>query len=528
MLMRDNELARRQDGRVELRSRPLRVHWSFDDLASSDGHELRAVFTCSVRALTEPAERRMLEEVLLGSRYSVSDDEVSSHFAAALRSAAANLGRRHAAADWVGGSITSEMADALRAAAAPIAFGCGVELLPPFNLDLQSPTFQQQQLRAMQQALTEKQTAGQLEHVQRAAELLKQFQQIRSSTPELPPGRVLEQISPADRGDVLHSLLLASAKQDAVPLWAVAGPYLIRFDPQDAAARPQLFPLPPELGPLRSVQGATVDGQTRLLVGARSGFMVIDPERPAEPHLYYDPGVDSPLGFNRVIYLGPGRGFAASHGAAGIVVWAEGNSQGPSLTLRPNQLGAAEAPIASASGSTTSVGPRNLRALADSTLVFSSGAALITTDLRDIHPLHCESNAEIVALLPQDRQVTVIHSDGTICGLDPVSRKVSRITRRGNQVRSAGTLPWLGATRLLLACEQGPVDCVGLDDPLITQYHSPHSGLKEVCGSSNAVAGISADRQRLVLWRSWDGRQALAESYLTGLTRHRVADIDFV
>src|SRR5258707_7415710 len=79
MSLRDNELARREDGRVELRPRPLRVRWTLGELRSADGHELRANFTCSARALPDATERRMLEEILLGSRYAVSDDDLSRH-----------------------------------------------------------------------------------------------------------------------------------------------------------------------------------------------------------------------------------------------------------------------------------------------------------------------------------------------------------------------------------------------------------------------------------------------------------------
>jgi hypothetical protein len=79
----------------------------------------------------------------------------------------------------------------------------------------------------------------------------------------------------------------------------------------------------------------------------------------------------------------------------------------------------------------------------------------------------------------------------------------------------------------LLAGEDGSIDCVGGDDPLVTQYVSPHRAPRVVAGSSDLVAAVSADRQRLVLWNSWDGRKPLAELYLAGLARHRVADVAF-
>lgn len=528
MSLRDNELARRQEGRLELRPQPIRVRWSFNGLVTSDGHELHASFTCSARVLTDPAERRMFEEVLLTSRYALSDEDLARHFDPALRTAAGRSAEKHSAAEWIGGQYRDEMVEALRLAAAPVAFGCGVELLPPFLIDFQSPTFQKQRLRSMQQSLAEQQTAGQMEHVHRAAELLKEFQSIRESAPELSPSRVLQQISPADRGAVLQTLLLASAKQrQAERLWAVAGPYLVRIDLQGGPARPQLFPLPPGLGPLRSISAADVDGKRVLLVGARTGFMLVDPDAPAEPRLYSDRGVESPLGFNSVVYWGPGYGFAASHGDAGVVQWDSEQPDSPRASLRPDRFLVGEPMITSDSGSTHTAGPRNLRVLDQRTLAFNAGGKLFATDLDRATPLPTESPADIIALLPDERQLIVVHEDGTVCGLDRSSKAVSCISRRGARVRAAGALPWLGTSRLLLAGEDGPVDCVGFDDPLVSEYQSPHKGMRVLAGSTDLVAAVSADRQRLILWQSWDGRQPLTEVYLTGLTRHRIADIEF-
>src|SRR5215469_18611727 len=105
MSLRNNELARRQDGRVELRAQPLRVRWTLGRLVTSDGHELRADFTCSARALPEPSERKMLEEVLLGSRYALSDDGLAGHFEPSLAAAAGKAAQKHSAAEWTGGEI---------------------------------------------------------------------------------------------------------------------------------------------------------------------------------------------------------------------------------------------------------------------------------------------------------------------------------------------------------------------------------------------------------------------------------------
>src|SRR4051794_29835911 len=84
----DNELARRgHDGGLTLREEPLRVRWTFDKLISSDAHELRCAVECSVRALAEPTEQRMLQEVLLDGRKVLTAEHVAEHFSRAVRGA---------------------------------------------------------------------------------------------------------------------------------------------------------------------------------------------------------------------------------------------------------------------------------------------------------------------------------------------------------------------------------------------------------------------------------------------------------
>jgi hypothetical protein len=41
------------------------------------------------------------------------------------------------------------------------------------------------------------------------------------------------------------------------------------------------------------------------------------------------------------------------------------------------------------------------------------------------------------------------------------------------------------------------------------------------------VAAMSADRQRIIVWNSWDGRSPATEIHIPSITQHRVADITF-
>jgi hypothetical protein len=97
---------------------------------------------------------------------------------------------------------------------------------------------------------------------------------------------------------------------------------------------------------------------------------------------------------------------------------------------------------------------------------------------------------------------------------------------RGIALCAAAAIPWLGEQRLLLAPQSGPIQCIGLDDPLVTQYASVHQGVRMLAASTQYVAAVSADRQRLILWNIWDGKKPLGELHVTSITRHRIADVE--
>lgn len=525
-----NEMARSWDGRVEIRPEPLRLRWNLAELASADGHRLKCSFACSIRALPDAAERKLLGEVFLGRRVSATADHIVAHFSPALQADAANIAASKKVAEWLADGMKDTLAESLHKAADKVAFSCGLEILPPFQVDLESPSFQQQKIEAMERNLAEQRVAGQVEHLSKAATLLKQFDALRQSAPNLSPGEVLSQISPADQGTMLQTLLLGAGKQSGGQTpWAVAGPYLVKIDPRVSPPKMELITLPATLGPLRSVQSAEIEGQQVLLVGARSGVMVVRADMTAEPQLFTDPDIASPMGFSRaIVWRG---GLWGCHGDAGIVQWDLEVSQAPKAVYRPAHIPTASLPAVGTAVSAEvmkSGGVRNLAVIDDSRLIFSIAERLLTLSPEgQITALPIESSADIVAVLPDRQNVYVIHEDGNICTRDRATLMTSGEERRGGRILAASVLPWLGSVRLLLATDEGPIQCLGTDDQLVTQYLSPHRGLRMVGAAADLVLAVSGDRQRLVFWNSWDGRKPVAEVSVASIAKHRVADVEF-
>ncbi|HTW93846.1 MAG TPA: hypothetical protein VMD30_03560 [Tepidisphaeraceae bacterium] len=510
-MLSDSELARRQGGQIITRDKGLRGRWEFSELTTSDGHRIDASFGCVIRALPEQVEKKMLEETFLAQGSSVHIADAVGHFRPALEESA----RRWIAGLSAEAALTAESKEAwlklLADAANKVAFSCGLAIQPPLEGDLDSPTVRlahEEQLRQSQQS----------ERMKRASDLFRQFQEIRASAAELSPGQVLQRIGAADQAEMLRSLLMASAKNaDPQPLWAVAGPYLVKIsgaalDGVEIPA-PQLIELPAAVGPLRSVQGAITDGSTVLLVGGRSGVLWVDPKAPQAAIAYIDPDVNSLLGFNAAIING--NMIWATHGEAGLVGWNIGQPSAPARLIRP-----AAAPVQPFS-------PRNLFQLDDERFSFTSGNQLMAAaNDGQIAPMPIESG-EILAVSGDAASVITIHEDGTIRRRNRKTLEIRDETRRCGKISAAGSLPWLASRRLLLASDEGPVYCIGMDDELVTQYVSPYRGLRQVAASPLIAAGINPDRQRLILWPTWDGRKPAADIHIASLARHRVADIEF-
>jgi len=541
--LKDNELARRQGGAVICRPQPLRLRWVFDQLATADAHVLEARFAASVRVANTDADRNMFFELLLCDRQSVTAQMLVEHFAPPLRAALTGLAMRSRAAEVVGNTDLQHtwIAEILKAARSA-AFAAGLEFLPPFQLDLESPTLQRQRIQELARARAERQAAGQLQHLQRAAELLEQFQQMRQAAPQLSASAVLERLSPADRGPTLQALLLASASQTRAHrqmLWCVAGGTLVRIDPHDSPPQLELIELPATLGPLRSVQPAVLDQQRVLLIGAQGGVMVVSRGDPGQIiESYACPSLQSQHGFNRVVVIDDT--ICASHAEAGIVRWSRDRRDAPLVCYaerdpdsQPAAQGAAISQGASSGMGMTSTharlaGPRHLQALDQTHLIYAVANRIILRhdDQPVVLPAH--SDSEIIAILPASAQhMLAIHHDGTIVSIDRMTRQISGWMRRCGRFTAAAVMPWLGDMRLLLAGEDGPIDCIGLDDPLLSEYLSPYRGLKILAATASLIAAVTPDRQRVVLWQTWEPQRPLCEVHVTSRVRHRIADLDF-
>jgi hypothetical protein len=470
----------------------MRVQWELTELRTSDGQLARGRFGCLVQALENPTEQKMLREALLGSRRAVGSADVVAHFGPSIQTAARRQAGRISVETLLSESGREDLQMAMVTAARAVAFVSGVELRGPFLLEVDCPALRRE--------------AEQTGRVRAAAELLAQFQAFRAAGPELSPGQILARMGPADQAEMLKSLLMAAADgTTAKRLWAVAGPGLFEIG-EDLNAGPRAIAVPQDLGPLRSVRG---DGDGGLLLGCRAGVIRYH-ESDSSGAKYFDPSISTQSGFNAAV-ISQNR-LWATHAEIGVACWDLDQPKTPRL----------HAQISPGAG-------RNLVLLESGEPILSSGPRILTvSEDGTTKSFGSEREADILGLFVRAKEILAVRADGSISIFDSESFEILGRQHRAKRLSAAGALPWLGDSRLLLAEESGGILCVGLEDEVCTQYSSGHVGCRIVAGSEEKVAAVSADRQRLIVWNSWDGRQPAAEIHLGSLAKHRIADIAFI
>lgn len=483
---------------MDTRKTPLRLQWDFLDLPSSDGHMIRARFTSAVQALSDPLEQKMLAETFLTSKDVATANDVKEHFLPAMRTASVNFCSRLTAEDVLSQSGELQLLQTLGDAAKAVAFSCGLEMQAGNSLELDCPAIRQQKT-------AQRRSAEQTERLHQTAEMFAEFQKIRASAPELSAGRILQQIGAFDQAELLRSMVESYANKFwDTSLVAVAGSELIQLDLKSDQASPVIQSIPQDLGPLRSVRGA---GPDRILVGARQGIWIFDSQL-SGLHKLSIRSMDLQLGFNAAASFG--ERIWATHGEAGLLSW---DLEHPDAPTQHGDIRSA----------------KNLVKIGDHQMLFSSGGQIFLVDGDfSVKSISSPTSAEMLGIFPEKDRVLAVHDDGLISIFDANHWEDVRQIRRGGRLTSAGILPWLGETRLLLGTETGNILCVSVDDEMVTQFASAHVSPRVIAACGKCVAALTVDRQKVVLWNSWDGRQPKSEVNLAALAKHRVADLVFI
>jgi hypothetical protein len=502
-------VASRQGGALLIVDETFRARLSLPETDAVGGQTVALRVECGIRACDAEADRQMLAETLLPSGDTLLLSSVEQHLATALTQAVKKPLSEADAAALV--ENASSIEPVVQKALDGAAFGCGMEIVPPISVVATSPSIERQKkldaVKARQEEVAKLQQAA----FGRATDLAKQVESLKASGAKL--SAVLAASSGVDRGEILRAAFLTCADSNAT-LRIAAGSFLVTVDATKPFAEPKSLSVA-SLGAIRSLRNATLDGVPSLLVGTRGGVCAVDLNAGNVSAQYPLTGISSEFGFNAACVLPESRQVVATHAQLGAVTW---NLDTPG-----------EEPTSQSPGTAEYAGGRAVVAIDGRRAAFAAGGTVCILDEHgNVRPVAGSDGATILALVPWDElRLLAVREDGFIDVLDASTLdRLDRI-RRGTRPTSASTIECLGANRLLLAGDEGPVIMCGIDDEAITQLGSTISGWRDVAAHNGRIAAVTSDRQRVVIWNAWEPSKPFAEVHVSATVRHRVADVTF-
>lgn len=485
--MNEDVLARRVGGAIELRARPMALAIALDPpMAARDGATVNGTVTLEVSPGPSPADRQLIADELLPDRPFVTHGALVARFGPAVREAAGRVIGALDAPAVVAPTGCDAIADATRRAADRIAFSLGLIIAGAVRVELRCP--------ALEQA---KRHARRLAEIDRAAEIAARFASLRQANPDVSPASLLERLHPGERDAIAAGVLAADVA--AATVWVVAGSTLLwAVIPTDGPPATGMRLALDQFGPLRCIRRIGAAGGARLAIGARGGVMLLDPDDPGQMQAFASASL-SQRGFNAVGI--DGARLLATHGEIGLVAW----SLQEGIELRRWTVDSAVDVVASPAG-----------------VIVATRRALLHPRGDALHEL-ATCDADVIALAGDGAATHALLADGQVLSVSP-SAPTRRTARRAEVTAAAGWDSPIGY-RIVRATGAAGVEAFGLDDSIVTHFLSPHAGLRMVAAGDGLVAGVSADRQRLIVWRASEPRQPAGEINITAVTGHRVAGI---
>ncbi len=421
----------------------------------------------------------------------------------------------------------SEIAIAVAKAVRTPLFAVGLMLEGEPVVKLTSPVLQQRE--AEHAAVAASKAAA-----QHADDLLLRFEDIRRQQPDVPPGKLLMALPAGDRREALRLLFEAAAKKDHSRLFLAAGVRLFEVEGERVRDVMDIG----ELGPVRRLRAAKADEDLVLLIGARDGASVVDPQSlHVARHFKSNLAGKSALGFNDVAISGTGtqRQLWTTHGELGIEAWDERN---PDIfeTLHPSEL----ASHLSLEDATLPLLPRGVigfpagGTVASGLAIATVGDRLVALDGERVESLDLpgtKMGMAFPALMLRSLDTAVaVRNDGMLVALrlEGMDVRGDVAASVGRTVTSACAVPWLGDIRIAACIENGPIIVAGPDDDVKIEYRGNHTGYCAVAASAGRLTAITGDRQRLVVWNLGRPDTPELDLHVMSVTRSRVADVAFV
>lgn len=474
----------------------------FDGHQSRDGFEARLELELPVRLHDSAIDRKVFAERFL--RYSSvgTAGQVAEYLRPQLEASAARVLAEHAAEALMQGEGIIAVAEAVQQAAIKPLFAAGLMADGEPTVRVNCPEWERRRVE-------EAAEAARVAAAEREGELLRRFEDIRRESADVPAGALLMGLPAGERPDALRALLKAAGQRTRSRLFAVAGDVLCEIDVEGDKVMP--LELSSELGPLRSVRGIRRQDRAQLLVGARDGVYLLDPENALGAEAFEADVEASPFGFSNLGYDPTLDVIHATHSDVGLASWQVGLG---SRSIR-------------ARGEFGGHAPRQID-VHDGQVTVAAGGALFQVEAEGpLRRLRGEyGGGEIAFLSGNPRELLLVLQAGLV---HYIARRTLEEQEGSAHLPDApaigAALPWLGDVRLVLGTDYASeLTMLAAHDTVSFTYRGENGPYKALAAADDLIAAVSSDRQRLVCWRPWEDRP-VADLHVISRTRSRLADV---
>jgi hypothetical protein len=441
--------------------------------------------------------------------------------------------RKHDAGELVDDLCADEFARHFREGSARFLFESGLTLCGGTSLRCESQQLsrdrelrRRQTRHKRQQALRDEVRTCRLQarehHLQHLEPTLDKLQKLADASHDLELRDLLRTFSEQDRAEIYEALFkLRLPEQRTARVVVASAEELLVIDPAKPAPPTRCLPVSGPPGPLRSVRlDRGGEGRAFLLAGAKQGAYVLDAAGSQSPKAFCLPdcgGRRLQGGVNSVTLSG--GELLASHSEVGLVHW------------RLDDPDSAEPLLAEQTRNAEAV--RHVRRIGDSVWVTIDHRILRlpADDLRAEAAVCYEAGAIVItALCVGPDRVLAGTQTGQVLAWDLDDPSGPQILEhgRGRPVGSVQMLPGGGLERLVFAdCSAGVVARF-VDDVFACRYQGAGQEIRWSFAAEDLLAGVNVQRDRLLLWHSYQPAEPYAVLPLAQVTGHSIQDVCFI
>lgn len=506
-----------------VRTSSVFLDYDVGQVFSQDGYEFRADVRISISIVKDRTDIASFRKAVIGSSNRVSTDDLKRHCAEAVQSALVAFAGTMSAAELASSPAWESFDCFLIERFKPVGFESGLSLGNDPRVTFSSSAFEESrkveqttqrrmQAIAADEQLREAVAQARRRHLAGLGTLLEQVRDMADKSGGIDVADLIKAFDAGQRGALYEGLVaLNRLVRKTRAVLVIAGQEIVWLDPSSPARPIQKQMLDGGNGPLRSIRVTRVDGNIALLVGAKRGVHIVDPESGPKQAFSLPETFQPKGGVNAAVITD--QDVFATHSEVGLIRWSRGNADIAELCLED------------VTQSARSV--RELQVDDEGRLWFAVNSLVVGWHpQRDDAPTILPTQAEVVAVLARDNAVFAGLSNGAVLRWPNGRAEDAEMIRQygGLPIRSLGWLSGGGIPRLLIADGSPCVDLEVLGDAFRGQYRA-NRPVRWAYGADDFLVGVDAARDQVIFWKIEQPAQPTAMVSIGRLTGRSIHDV---